>query len=81
MEHSHVLLNLPVGKNVFDRNVEFSHVVFAEPVLIPTDAFQEGHAGQRHVQAYLPFRVQRLANGRRRLFRISKADDKVLDGR
>jgi len=45
----------------FNGNVEFTHVVFAEAIFIPAHTFEQWHTGERHIEAYFPFRVEILA--------------------
>ena len=76
--HSYLLLHLPVTEDIFDSNVEFAHVIFAESISVPADALNEWNTHEGHVETDLPFRVEVLADGRCRLFRCAQVHNQVL---
>lgn len=73
-----LLLHFPICKDVFNRDVELSHVVFSPSVSVPADTFDEWDAHEGHVEADLPFWVQVLADGWGGLFRCAQVHDQVL---
>lgn len=38
---AYLLLDLSVCEYIFERDVEFSHVVLSKPVLVPANTFEE----------------------------------------
>lgn len=77
---THLLIDLSFLEDILQCNVELAQVVLAEPIMIPTDAFQERHAHDGHLERDVPFRVEGLWNRWRRLSGVSQCDHQVLPG-
>jgi hypothetical protein len=45
---THLLANLAILKDVFQRDIELAHVVLAKSIVIPADTFQQWDAQHGH---------------------------------
>ena len=64
---TYLLLNFPIRKYIFQRNIEFAQVILAESVVVPANALEQRDADNRHFKGHIPFWVQCLEYGRRGL--------------
>lgn len=53
----YLFLDLATHKYILQCNIKLAQVVLAKPVMVPTDAFQQWDAPERHFKRHVPFRV------------------------
>lgn len=77
---AHLLHCLAIGKNILNDDVKFAEVVLAKSISVPAHGLQQHalNAIDGKIEADVPFWIEILADGRSRLFGVSKVYNKVL---
>lgn len=55
-------MNVTVLKDIFQCYVELAQVIFAESIMVPTNALQQRYANHWHLECHVPFWIQGLGN-------------------
>lgn len=75
-----LLSRLAVCEDVLQRDIEFTHIVFAESIFVPTYSLEEQalYTGNWQFDGLVPFWIERFGNSRRGPSSVSQSENKVL---